>query len=83
MTNYPSMLETKEVSGTQHFQCPDQKTPRQTASSWLPYLEGKRNKENLRLEMVKKQYYSQEPGFGMFGYFCGLDNIHVFARTQT
>lgn len=33
--------------------------------------------------MVKKQYYSQEPGFGMFGYFCGLDNIHVFARTQT
>lgn len=69
VTSYTSILETEGVSGTQRFQCPNQKYPKQTGRSWLPYLEGKRSEKRLRLELVKKQHHSQEPGFRMFGYF--------------
>ena len=69
VTSYTSILETEGVSGAQRFQCPNQKYPKQTGRSWLPYLEGERNEKRLRQELVKKQHHSQEPGFRMFGYF--------------
>lgn len=69
VTSYTSILETEGVSGTQRFQCPNQKYPKQTGRNSLPYLEGERSEKRLRLELVKKQHRSQEPGFRMFGYF--------------
>lgn len=78
------MLETRGVPGIQSFQCLKQKISgkqRGVGHSIIRSLEGKSNEKKLRLELVKRQHHSQEPGFrilvifvfwSMFMFLSGL-----------
>lgn len=41
------------------------------------YLEIRKTRVRLKLKLVKKQHISQVRG--LFGHFCGLDNVHVLS----
>lgn len=40
------------------------------------------SKASLMLRLVRKQH-SDQSGWGVFGHFCGLDNVHVFVYIHT